>query len=188
MDRILEMLKIDSAYSVFVQLIGFVGLALAVVAYQMKTQKKIVTIQVVGCSFFSLHFLLLGAYTGALLNLIAAVRAFVFANKDKKWAGSMWWVAFFSVISVVAVSITGEGWYSVLPMLGMVFTTVSSRVSKASLVRLISLPSSPLWIIYNAINRSYAGIITELFVMISIITAMIRLDIKRSEKAKNLKK
>lgn len=178
MNELLEMLKIDSVYGVIIQLIGFVGLVMAVIAYQMKTQKKIVTVQIIGCSFFALHFFLLNAYTGAILNLIAAIRSVVFSNKDKKWAKSMWWVVFFSAASIVAVGFAWEGWLSLLPMAGMVLTTISWRIDKASLVRLISLPSSPLWIIYNAVNKSSAGVLTEIFVMTSIISAMIRLDLR----------
>ena len=179
MESILDALKIDGVYGLVAQLIGFLGLTCCMTAYQMKTQKRIVTVQIVSCSFFTIHFLMLGAYTGALLNFIAAVRSVVFANKDKKWGRSNWWMVFFSVVCVIAVAFSWEGAKSLLPMAGMVLTTVSWGIEKAKLVRLISLPSSPLWIVYNFISGSMAGVLTEVFVMISIITAMIRLDFKR---------
>lgn len=183
MDRIIQALNIDSAYGLIAQILGFFGLVCCMTAYQMKTQKKIVTVQIISCTFFTVHFLMLGAYTGALMNFIAAVRSVVFANKDKKWAKSNWWIFAFSLICIVAVGITWEGAESLLPMAGMVLTTISWGIEKASLVRLISLPSSPLWIIYNFMSKSMAGVLTEVLVMISIITAMIRLDLpKKKEK------
>lgn len=182
MESILEVLKIDSVYGLIAQIIGFFGLICCMTAYQMKTQKKIVTVQIVSCTFFTIHFLMLGAYTGALMNFIAAVRSVVFANKDKKWGKSNWWIVFFSLVCIVAVAFSWEGAKSLLPMAGMVLTTISWGIEKANLVRLISLPSSPLWIVYNFISSSMAGVLTEVFVMISIITAMIRLDIPKKTK------
>ena len=182
MDSIIQALKIDSVYGLVAQVIGFFGLICCMTAYQMKTQKRIVTVQIVSCTFFTVHFLMLGAYTGALMNFIAAVRSVVFANKDKKWASSNWWIVFFSAVCVVAVGFTWEGAISLLPMAGMVLTSISWGIEKASLVRLISLPSSPLWIIYNFISKSMAGVLTEVFVMISIVTAIIRLDLPKRYK------
>lgn len=184
METLLEVLKIDGWLDVVAQLIGFVALVFAMISYQMKTQKGIVLIQIVSCTFFALHFLMLEAYTGALLNLIAAVRSVVFANKDKKWGKSNWWIVLFSIISIVAVAFSWEGYMSIMPMAGMVLTSIAWGIEKASLVRLISFPSSPLWIIYNLKSRSTAGVLTEVFVMISIITAMIRLDIPKKNRNK----
>ncbi len=182
MEALFEVFNINGSYDIIAQFIGFLGLLASMTAYQMKTQKRIVMIQIISCSFFTAHFLMLHAYTGALMNFIAAVRSVVFANKDKKWAKSNWWIVFFSLVCVLAVSLSWEGYLSLLPMLGMVLTTVSWGIENARLVRLISLPSSPLWIIYNFVSGSTAGVLTELFVMTSIITAMIRLDLPKKKK------
>lgn len=181
MEVIIETLQLDSWQGIAAQAVGLVALVFAMISYQMKTQKGIVLIQIVSCSFFAIHFLMLGAYTGALMNLIAAVRSVVFANKDKKWGKSNWWIVFFSLVCIVAVGFTWEGPLSLMPMAGMVLTSIAWGIEKASLVRLISLPSSPLWIIYNVICGSTAGVVTEVFVMISIITAMIRLDLPKKK-------
>lgn len=182
MDSILESIKLDSTYEITAQTIGFLALICCLTAYQMKTQKKIVSAMIISCTLFTIHFLMLGAYTGAIMNTIGAARSVVFANKDKKWAKSNWWIVLFCLISIVAVVFSWEGTRSLLPMFGMLFTTVSWGIEKASLVRLISLPSSPLWIVYNYISGSMAGVLTEVFVMISIITAMIRLDLPGKNK------
>lgn len=183
MERLLEILNITDWASAGIQLIGYAALILALVAYQMKTQKRIVLIQLLSCTLFTIHFALLDdAFTGALLNLIAAVRCIVFANKDKKWGKSNWWIVFFSIVSVSAVAFTWTGVLDILPMLGMILTSIAWGIEKAWLVRLISLPSSPLWIIYNLSKGAMAGAFTEVFVMISIISAMIRLDLPKKKK------
>lgn len=184
MDWLLDVFKFDSLQAGIAQMIGFIALVVAMISYQMKTQKGIVLIQIVSCTLFATHFLMLNAYTGAMLNLIAAVRSVVFANKDKKWGKSNWWIVFFSLVCIVAVGFTWEGALSLMPMLGMVLTSIAWGIEKASLVRMISLPSSPLWIVYNFICGSTAGVLTEVFVMASIITAIIRLDLPKKKQNK----
>lgn len=73
---------------------------------------------------------------------------------------------------------------SLLPMTGMMLTTVSMWLKDPKWVRRISLPASPLWITYNALTKSYAGVCTELFVITSIIVGMLRHDRKRGKKEK----
>lgn len=177
MDFLTEYLKMDTPTEIIAQIIGVLALIVSMSSFQMRTHKKIVTFQIVSCSLFAIHFLMLGAHTGALLNFIAAVRSAVFANKDKKWAKSNLWLVFFSIVCIIAVAFSWEGCLSLLPMAGMILTTISFGIENPKAVRFISFPSSPLWMIYNFVKHSYAGVLTETFVMCSIIIAIIRLDI-----------
>lgn len=177
MGYILDYLKCDSVFEIIAQSIGVLALIVDVISYQMKSRNTIVTLQIFSCLLFSVHFFMLKAFTGAVFNVIACFRAFVFANKDKKWGQNKLWVPFFCVVCIAAVGFTWTGFICLLPMIGMIFTTFSTSVSSAKKVRFLAFPSSPLWIVYNFINRSYAGIVTETIVMISIISAIIRLDI-----------
>jgi len=58
---------------------------------------------------------MLGKYTGAALNAIAATRAVVYFNRDRKYFGSVVWLWLFVVISAVAGILTWEGAISILP-------------------------------------------------------------------------
>ena len=164
------------------QTVGGAALIIAVLSYQMKTRKSIVFMQILSCALFGAHFFLLGAYTGALLNVIAAIRAGVFYFKDKKWCKNAVFVPLFCVICVAAVAFSWEGALSLLPVAGMLFTTFSVASSTPKNVRLFALPSSPLWIVYNAASGSVAGVVTELIVMTSIISAIVRLDLRKGQK------
>lgn len=126
-----------------------------------------------------LHFYCLGAYTGAAMNMVDVFRSLVFINRGKKWADNVLWVILFSCLCVVSCIFTWIGPLSILPMSGMILTTVSMWLKDPKWVRRISLPSSPLWITYNALTKSYAGVCTELFVITSIIVGMLRHDVKR---------
>ena len=66
----------------------------------------------------------------------------------------------------------------------MLLTTVSNWFQSEKKIRFLTFPSSPCWLIYNILNGSVAGIITEIFVMSSLIIAIIRFDLKKRNKTK----
>lgn len=176
---------------ILTQMISIVAMAIALLSFQQKKQRRILLLQFCSSTLFAVHFYMLGAVTGCLLNLIGIVRAAVFANRGKKWADHIAWPFLFcaSFVAVYLVNFfvlklpitTANLLIQLLPTLGMFSTTISFRMKKAAQVRLFSLVSSPLWFAYNAINGSIGGMLTEVFVMVSILVGMLRLDIKKKK-------
>lgn len=179
------------------QLIGVAALILAFISFQQKSQQHIVFFQFLSSFLFSIHFFMIGAYVGSLLNGIGILRAAVFMHKKQRWAQSKVWLWLFIFICVGAGILTCDGdlnlntwnidlsspafYISLLPVVGMVFTTLAFWIENPAKVRRISLPSSPCWIIYNLYHHSWAGAGTELFIMTSILLAMFRYDYKIKE-------
>ena len=180
---------------IFAQITGVVALVLAVISFQQKTHKYILAFQLAANFAFVLHFGLLGAYTGAILNAVALFRSVVFVNKGKTWADNKLWLWLFCALSVVAGVVTWQNALSVLPILGMVCTTVAFWIKTPKYVRLCALPSSPLWLVYNFVSSAWGGVLTEVINMASIVVAIIRLDIfggkkciKQTVKMNNIQK
>jgi hypothetical protein len=177
---------------IIAQIVGLVAMTIALLSFQQKTQKHIVSIQLCSSSLFALHFFMLELPTGCLLNTIGVIRAFVYSKRDRQWANSLVWPALFvaASIGVYIFCFTTLGTklnlrnllLELLPVIGMAATTVSFRMKKASMVRLFSLISAPMWLIYNIFNFSLGGICTELFSLLSIIIGILRLDIKKKVK------
>lgn len=161
------------------QLLGILGFLLSIISFQQNTQKRIVFVQFLANISFTIHFYLIGAYTGSILNGIAIVRSFVYCFKDKKWASSNVWIVIFSLAFVVAGIYTWEGPLSILPTTAMVLSSVSFGIKNPKLVRRIYFPCSPMWLIYNIVGGSIGGVLTECFAMISIIIGMLRFDRKK---------
>ena len=159
------------------QAIGIIALIIAILSFQQNTQKRIVTYQMVSSVFFAVHFFLLGAYAGAALNFIGIFRAMLFRQKEKKWASNMVWLWLFSALFILAGVLSWKNIYSLLPILGMLLTTVGFWIENPRYVRIVTAPSSPLWFWYNLVNQSYPGMLTECFVFGSILIAAFRFDI-----------
>jgi len=164
------------------QIVGFFGFAFAVASFQKKERNGILLFQMLANAAFTIHFGMLGAYTGAIFNFISVLRSALFSQRGKrKWADSPLWVAVFCAASITAVVLTWDGLICIFPMMGMILTTFSFYMTDAKLVRILTLPNSPLWMIYNVANRSISGICTESFIMLSIIIGMLRFDRKKSQ-------
>ena len=161
-------------------LVGVAALIVALTSFQMNVPKKMVLCQLISSTLFTIHFAMLGAVTGAAINIMSAVRAVIYAQTDKKWAMHVAWTFVFVAISVLIAVFFWEGWISLLPVLGAVCYTISFRMKTSKMVRLVSLPSSPCWIIYNGIKGSLPGVITECYVIISIFVGMLRHDRKKN--------
>lgn len=159
---------------ILTQVIGAIAMILAIVSFQAKNSKRILTFQVIGSTCWTVHFVLLGAYAGALLNIISVIRNLIFYQKDKKWARSVWWIPAFSLAGAVIIAFTWDGLKCLLPLFGVMATTVSFFMTDANKLRCLSLIASPLWLVYDALNGSYFGTATEVFCIVSIIIALIR--------------
>ncbi len=164
------------------QIIGFGGAALNVLSFQQKKRKGIIFLQIFAAVLFIIHFILLGAYTGAAMNFVSLLRSLVFINNDKKWAKSPVWLAVFVCVSIFASAYTRVDWTSILPATAMILTTVSYWLKNETKIRLVTFPSSPCWLVYDLITGSVSGVITEIFVMSSLIIAIVRYDVLKKEK------
>ena len=175
----------------FAQLLGFVGMTLNLISFQLKEQKKLIRLQFFSSIVFACHYLLLGAITGCILNMVGIARAFVYSNKEQPWARHKLWLygfiaAYFGVY-ILTFAVFGKEpsvyflLLELLPVIGMTCTTVGFYLEKASQVRRLALMNAPTWLTYNLFNRSIGGALTEVFCLISVLVGIIRLDLKRKK-------
>ena len=167
------------------QILGILGLIGTVVCYQFNSRKKILLMQILCAVLFTLNLSCLGAWSGALLNIHGIARDCVFYQRGRrKWASSDLWVVLFCALAAVCVFVTWRSPLDLLPLIGTVFSTVSLSQAEARRIRLLTLPSPPCWFVYDMASGSIGGCLNEIFVMTSIVIAMIRygdFTVKRSE-------
>jgi hypothetical protein len=98
-------------------------------------------------------------------------------NSQKKWAASYVWPYIFSLAFILTGVFTREGSITLLPVLACLIYTVTLYMDNPSTVRKFIWIGSPCWIVYNVIKGSYGGVLTEVFAMLSIFTAIYRYDV-----------
>lgn len=173
----------------FAQLLSFVGLAFIVFSYQQKIKSRLILCQLAGCGVFSIHYLLMGAYAGFLLNAIGMVRSIVFYKEDRsKKTGNIWTgilIALFVAAYILTFALfktpatTSNLILEVLPTIGMCILTISFNMTGTAKIRALGTMHSICWMIYNIAHVSIGGIACESMCMISIIIGFFRYDVKK---------
>lgn len=155
---------------VLIQLVGLLAMLLGVTSVQWKHRSYILLTQVSASIMWVVHFLLLGALSGAAMNAVGGVRSVVFLRKKRPR-----WLLWCLLAVVVAVGgLTWQGPLSILPTCGMLAGTLALWQQDEQRIRRLLLLASPLWFSYNLLVGSYAGIANELILITSILVALWR--------------
>lgn len=159
---------------VIIQAIGFVGIGLNILAVQFNKHWQMILIKTLGSLAFVIQYILLKAYTGAAMDAIGIIRNVIFIMCVRKDKPTLIWIILFGVITAVIGGLTWEGIVSLCAITAKVLTTVAYGIKNPHTIRIINFPSSCCWLVYNSLHFSLAGIINEIFVLVSLIIAEIR--------------
>ena len=169
---------------ILAQSLGFVGLGLILLSFQFPRQKTVIRVQLYSSLVFAGHYLLLGAVTGAMLNLIGIGRALVFSNRDRPWAQNKWWLPLFCVSYFIVYILMFTIWdmdasarnlaLELLPVIGSLATTIGFRLDNVTM-RKLALVNGGTWVIYAILCGSIGGAVTEAVGIISVLIGLRRL-------------
>lgn len=168
-------------FNLSVQLIGAVGIISSIISFQCRKHKSLMIFRTGNELLFAVQYIMLGAYTGAAMNLIGCLRNVIFARTVEKGKSTMMQRILFSVLFIIFSLITWTGLKSILIGIAKVVSTAAYGNKNVAIVRIMILFTSISWFIYNAMVGSIAGCICELFTICSIIVGIVRIDIKRKE-------
>lgn len=165
-------------YQIITQAFGYLALVFVIISFQKKERQNILLIMLVGLALFIVHYSLLHAWTGALLNLVEAGAVYVAYKKEAvNWAKRKFWPYLFIALYIMAGLATSRTLVGVLPVLAQSFGTVAVWQKNPRSIRFIMLAPRPLWFTYNLIVGSQAGMIAELFILVSVISGIVRFDL-----------
>lgn len=153
-------------YQIVAQAIGIVAMFFNILSYQQKSAKRIIACQLFGAVLFAINFSMLGAYIGAILNVIAMIRAILFLKRETFHTDSIGWLIGFGAAYVGAyiLNFTVLGKeptpfnliVECLPVVGMFMGHLAFRHNSAKIIRRFSLVSSTSWLIFNVIAVAIA--------------------------------
>jgi tRNA-dependent cyclodipeptide synthase len=167
---------------IIIQGVGIIALVLFVSSFQAKSRSNILYIHILGMIIYAIHFFLLGAWTAVAMVSINAVKSYVFSFKEtKKWAQSKYILFLFLVLFWVFGLLTWEGYHSLFVILALNFVTLSHWSTDTKKLRGLFMFSHPLWVAYDLVVGSYAGIISEIVVFTSGLIGMWRFKDKKMQ-------
>ena len=156
------------------QALGVIAVILGFITYQMKSPKLLLIINMITCGVFCLHYLLIGAISGFVMNGMCMIRNVVYTNRDKKIFSSPLWPFIFAAVMLVAGLVTWQDWSSVLMVSALVINTLALSMKNAQHIRFSLLITCPLVLLYDVLLHSYGGIAFEAMSIVSAIIGIIR--------------
>lgn len=164
---------------IIAQIIGLAAVALFLLSYQQKERKDIILMNTVSRCLYILQYILLGAFSGAVLDVLGAVSSAVAGKKHtefvKKHTKLIIIILNFSIVFVGGViAVINRSLLDVFPIIGVLLHTSAFWITDEKIIRRVSLLGSPFWFVYNFLSRAYGSSLGDLFTMVSIIVAMIR--------------
>ena len=150
--------------------------------YQQKNRKKLLGMKLCADICWVGHYFFLGATAGMIPNFVGIFRELIFINRKKyKLFSVPLWPILFILINVTLSALSFKVWFDVLPIAASMLVTVSLWIDNPNLTKVISVPVSLAFLVYNALVGSYIGIANESIAIISILIFFIN---KRSNKMK----
>lgn len=167
------------------QIIGLAAVATFLLSYQQKKRKNIIMLNVISRILYICQYLMLGAFSGAVLDIIGAFTSAIAEKKDSPLIKKHLFTVIFSVnaVTVIAgliIAFVNQNLFDILPLIGLLFHTGAFWLSREKQILTVSLIGSPFWFSYNLLNRAYGSAIGDILTVFSIITAMLK--IKKSNR------
>ena len=161
------------------QIIGVVAVVIFLLSYQQKKRKNIILFNVTSRILYILQYVLLGAYAGAVLDVLGSVSSIVAAKKNsgfvKKHTVLVLIIMNLSIIAAGSViAVLNKSWIDCFSIMGVLLHTSAFWINDEKIIRRVSLIGSPFWLIYNFLSRAYGSAVGDILSICSIIIAMIR--------------
>lgn len=167
-----------------IQIIGLIGTFLFFISFQCKSNKNLFRMQFVSYLCYTLHLLLLGAITGGISYILNTIRSFCLGSQNEKLKSKKMCMLI-CALQLVGMAFTWSGWISMLPVMANIAATIAGYSNNARKIRLTGmLINSPLWIVYDLIVGSWAGILDEVVSELSMIISIIRYGWKNLDRIK----
>ena len=168
------------------QILGFLIAFVSFFIYYGKNKKNILTAKLISDVLNVVQQGMIGAYTGACINVIAVAREIIFYHRGKwKWANSRLWLWLFILLMGLAPVLTWNGIVSLLPSIGSVLAVIAFYMEKPTYIRVIGLCSQIFWLLYSIFTINLGAILQNIILIFSAVLGLIR---ERTEQRKNEQK
>ena len=158
-----------------IQLIGFIAGIFLVLSYFRKDTNKVLSFHILSGLLDFIHYLLLGAYSGALIYLFESTRDYLYYKTDKDK-----YIFIVSAIIYLSVSLFQVRiWYDYLPILASLIDGYSLTLNKKNITTGACISYS-IWVIYNIKVLSISGIILDGIIALSNIYILIFKNSKKT--------
>ena len=162
-------------------LVGICAVLLFVLSYQQKKRSGIVICNGISRALYVIQYLLLGAFEGAVLDVVGIVATVLAQTQDRGWVKKYRGAVIVGINTLIVVCgiLLYENVFSLLPMFGVLLHTGAFWMKDEKKIRFVSFAGSPFWFVYNLITCAYGSAVGDMMTMVSIALAIYRYDIRK---------
>jgi len=164
--------------------IGIVALIVSVIGYLQSNEKKLKFINANAALLETLSYFLLGAYTGANMTFVIAIRNFITAKNNSKKLFPLF-IIFFILTGIYSY----REIYDILPIFGSIAGTTAYFYLTGKNLRYVLIAAGFAWLAYAIVAFSIGQMMIEISILLSNLYALWRLKkgiadelIKQNEK------
>ncbi len=160
------------------QIIGIFAVAVLFSAYQMKSRKALLLLQMLGIALIVVQYFMINAITGAVLNVVCLIRTIFFyftEGKIKNYTLKNYvFPIFFAGLVCVFAIFSWEGWHSILMLVALAINSFCTGAFSPQNFRKSLILTCTLAFIYNVIVFSIGGMLNETLSIVSAVIGIIR--------------
>lgn len=155
-------------------IIGYVAICVSIMIYQQKNRRKLLIWKASADAVWIIHYLLLGAYTGAAITGITLARGLVFLRCERRSKLGKIFLVCFLCISITSSILTWGGIFSIFALMASLMAIISFWIGEPKLSRIMAFPISTSMLIYGVSAGSVAALINETLAMVSAAIGIVR--------------
>lgn len=170
--------------NVLATVLGLLAVAMFVGSYQLKSRRAIIFFNAGSRVLYVVQYILLGAFEGALLDIVAFLVSLACSKSDSDFVKKHFALTVIAAnVFIVSIGmLTYKNIFSLLPILGVIFETLALWLKKERHIRIVSLLGAPFWLVYNVLSAAYGSAVGNVITLVSITVAIVRYDLFKKEK------
>ena len=160
---------------IIAQIFGLCAMVALFSIYQQTDRRKLIRSKLFADAFWVVHYVMLGAYGGAIPNFVGILREFIFINREKKkWANLIVWPILFVAFNWLLGYFTFSSPINIMPIAASTLVTISLWNRNPNITKILSIPVSMTFMVYDFFVGSWVGIANESLAIVSIIIYFIK--------------
>lgn len=160
---------------VFAMFLGLGAMLSLFFMYQQEERKNLLMLKLSADICWAGHYFFLSAYAGMIPNFVGIFRELIFVRRNEKsWANSLFWPLLIIIINWLLGFFTFKNIFNLLPIMASTAVTISLWIKNPKLTKIISIPVSSAFLIYDIKVDSWLGVINESIAIISIMLSFLK--------------
>ena len=156
------------------QVLGVIATLITFLSYQTNTKRSLIITQTAATTFNCISYLLLGATSGFVLNIVCIVRNVIYYFQKERSRANLVCAFGLAVLIGALGALSWQGPISLLIIIALAVNTVFLSFGRAQLLRYSILFTSTAILIYNVYVFTVGGIANESVAIISSLIGIVR--------------